>query len=141
MVNGRTASPTSGGSAANPASATPSTLTIDITIADGQVDPNGEHIKATVGPRVILNVQSYIDEELHAQMGLDSYALTVWRPTDDRKFPAAWPEQFCGGVASSWEDHCDLQCPLGLTRHMTGVGATARSSPLPVELKHYWVRG
>jgi hypothetical protein len=54
MVNGRTASPTSGGSAANPASATPSTLTIDITIADGQVDPNGEQIKATVGPRGYL---------------------------------------------------------------------------------------
>jgi hypothetical protein len=27
---------------------------------------------------VILNVKSDIDEELHAHMGLDGYALTVW---------------------------------------------------------------
>jgi hypothetical protein len=26
---------------------------------------------------MILNVKSHIDEELHAHMGLDSYALTV----------------------------------------------------------------
>jgi hypothetical protein len=77
IVSGRTASPTSR-SAANPASATPSTLTIEITIADGNVDPNGEQIQASVGQGVILNVKSDIDEELHAHMGLDSYALTVW---------------------------------------------------------------
>jgi hypothetical protein len=77
IVSGRTAS-LSSGSAANPASATPSTLAIEITIADGNVDPNGEQIQASVGQAVILNVKSDIDEELHAHMGLDSYALTVW---------------------------------------------------------------
>jgi hypothetical protein len=37
-----------------------------------------EQIDAAVGQRVILNVKSDIDEELHAHMGLDGYALTVW---------------------------------------------------------------
>jgi hypothetical protein len=46
-------------------------------------------------------VKSHIDEELHAHMGLDSYAHHLGRPTDDRKFPAARPRQFCGGVTSS----------------------------------------
>jgi hypothetical protein len=39
-------------------------------------------------------VKSHIDEELHAHMGLDSYAHRLRRPTDDRKFPAAWPGSF-----------------------------------------------
>jgi hypothetical protein len=38
-------------------------LTIDITIADGNVDPSGEQIQASVGQEAILNVKSYIDEE------------------------------------------------------------------------------
>jgi hypothetical protein len=72
------ASPIGGGSVTKPAATTPSTLTIDITIADGSVSPNGEQIQASVGQQVILNVKSDIDEELHAHMGLDGYALTVW---------------------------------------------------------------
>jgi len=67
-----------GGSAAKPPSTTPSTLTIDITIADGNVDPSGERIQASVGQGVILNVKSDIDEELHAHVGIDGYALRVW---------------------------------------------------------------
>jgi hypothetical protein len=78
IFSGRTASPISAGFVTKPASATPSTLTIDITIADGRVDPNGQEIQASVGQQVILNVKSDIDEELHAHMGLDGYALTVW---------------------------------------------------------------
>jgi hypothetical protein len=66
----------SGGSAANAASTTPSTLTIDITIANGKVDPEGPAIDVPV-QAVILNVKSDRDEELHAHMGLDGYALTV----------------------------------------------------------------
>ena len=77
IFSGRTTSPTSGGAAANPASTAPSTLTIDITIADGNVDPDGAQIQASVGQEVVLNVKSDIDEELHAHMGLDGYALTV----------------------------------------------------------------
>jgi hypothetical protein len=77
IFSGRTTSPTSGGSAANTTSATPSTLTIDITIAAGTVDPDREQIDVPVGQAVILNVKRDIDDELHAHMGLDGYALTV----------------------------------------------------------------
>ena len=55
----------------------PSTLTIDITIANGAVDPDRQEIEVPVGQAVILNVKSDIDDELHAHMGLDGYALTV----------------------------------------------------------------
>ncbi len=65
-------------SAADTASATSSTLTIDITIAGRTVDPDREEIDVPVGQEVILNVKSDIDDELHAHMGLDGYALTVW---------------------------------------------------------------
>jgi|SRR6476619_4177417 len=78
IFSGRTASPIGGGSAAKPAATTSSTLTIDITIADGNVDPSREQIQASVGQEVILNVKSDIDEELHAHMGLDGYVLRVW---------------------------------------------------------------
>jgi hypothetical protein len=75
---GGAASPTGEGSAATPTSATPSTITIDITIADGRVEPSGEEIDAPVGQGVILNVSSDVDDELHAHMGLDGFGLTVW---------------------------------------------------------------
>ena len=65
-------------SAADTASATSSTLTVDITIAGRTVDPDREEIDVPVGQEVILNVKSDIDDELHAHMGLDGYALTVW---------------------------------------------------------------
>jgi hypothetical protein len=72
---GRTTSPTSGGSAAK--AATSSTLTIDIAIANGTVDPDRQEVDVPVGQEVILNVKSDIDDELHAHMGLDGYALMV----------------------------------------------------------------
>jgi len=78
IVSGRYGSPMGGGSAAKPLSTASSTLTIDITIADGNVDPSGEQIQASVGQGVILNVKSDIDEELHAHVGLDGYVLRVW---------------------------------------------------------------
>jgi hypothetical protein len=67
-----------GESTATPSPATPSTLTIDITIADGNIDPTGLEVDASVGQGVILNVESDIDDELHAHMGLDGYALAVY---------------------------------------------------------------
>lgn len=105
IVSGRTASPT-GGSVATPASGTPTTLRIEITIADGNVDPNGEHIDASVGQEVILDVRSDIDEELHAHMGLDGYALTVWagQPTT-----AGFR---CVARAVLWWSHIALGRPL-----------------------------
>jgi hypothetical protein len=78
IFSGGSASSTGGGSAASPASATPSAITIDITIADGRAEPNGEEIDASVGQGVILNVASDVDDELHAHMGLDGFGLTVW---------------------------------------------------------------
>ncbi len=78
ILSGRTASPIGGGSAAKPASTPSSTHTIDITIADGNVDPSGEQLQASVGQGVILNVKSDMDEELHAHVGLDGYVLRVW---------------------------------------------------------------
>jgi len=78
ILSGRTASPIGGGSAAKPASTPSSTLTIDITIADGNVDPSGEQLQASVDQGVILNVKSDMDEELHAHVGLDGYVLRVW---------------------------------------------------------------
>jgi hypothetical protein len=78
IFSGRTTSLTSGESAADTASATPSTLAIDITIADGTVDPDQTEIEVPVGQEVILNVTSDIDDELHAHLALDGYALTVW---------------------------------------------------------------
>ena len=78
FVGGCTASPASGGSTANPSSAVPSALRIDITIADGQVDPNGKEVEASVGQGVILYVKSDVDDELHAHMGLDAPAFAVY---------------------------------------------------------------
>jgi hypothetical protein len=75
IISGRTPG---GESAADTASATSSTLTIDITIAGRTVDPDREEIDVPVGQAVVLNVKSDIDDELHAHMGLDGYALTVW---------------------------------------------------------------
>jgi hypothetical protein len=78
IFSGRAASPIGAGSAAKLPSTTSSTLTIDITIADGNVDPSGKQIPASVGQEVTLNVESDIDEELHAHVGLDDYVLRVW---------------------------------------------------------------
>ena len=74
IFSGRTSS---GESAAATASARPSTLTVDITIADGTVDPDQEEIEVPVGQAVLLKVKSDVDDELHAHMGLDGYAITV----------------------------------------------------------------
>ena len=52
-------------------------LTIDITIADGKVDPNGKKIDVAVGTTVILKVSSDIDDEIHAHTGGDGYELEV----------------------------------------------------------------
>jgi hypothetical protein len=52
-------------------------LTVDITIAGGKVDPNGEKIKIAVGQKVILNVTSDEDDEIHAHTDDDGYELAV----------------------------------------------------------------
>ena len=52
-------------------------LTINVTIAKGKTIPNGEKINARVGQKVILNVISDIDDEVHAHIGGDGYELPV----------------------------------------------------------------
>lgn len=74
-------------SAASPtASATPSPtatpepadeVTIDITIADGQVSPNGDKMQVKVGQRVVLNVTSDEHDEIHAHTSGDGFTLEV----------------------------------------------------------------
>jgi len=52
-------------------------VTIDITIKDGQVQPNGEKIDVTKGQTVVLNVTSDADDEIHAHTTGDGYELEV----------------------------------------------------------------
>jgi heme/copper-type cytochrome/quinol oxidase subunit 2 len=53
------------------------TLTINIVIAKGKTTPNAEKINVRVGQKVILNVTSDADDEIHAHIGGDGYELPV----------------------------------------------------------------
>ena len=72
-------------SPASPSSVPPSSpslnpdyaLTINITIANGKTIPNGEKINVRVGQKVILNVTSDTDDEVHAHIGGPGYELLV----------------------------------------------------------------
>lgn len=73
--------------ASTPAGASPSTgtapstaadaLTVDITLAGGEVTPNGKKLDVRVGQQVVLNVTSDEDDEIHAHTGGDGYELEV----------------------------------------------------------------
>jgi hypothetical protein len=52
-------------------------LTLDITIKNGQVSPNGAKIDVTRGQTVVLNVTSDADDEVHAHTSGDGYELEV----------------------------------------------------------------
>ncbi len=52
-------------------------LTINIAIANGKTIPNGEKINVRVGQKVILNVTSDTDDEIHAHIGGQGYELPV----------------------------------------------------------------
>ncbi len=60
---------------AAPASSDP--VTLDITIAGGDVIPNGEKINVAVGQPVVLNVTSDAPDEIHAHTGGSGFALDV----------------------------------------------------------------
>ena len=72
-------------SPASPSSVPPSSpslnpdyaLTINIAIANGKTIPNGEKINIRVGQKVILNVTSDTDDEVHAHIGGPGYELPV----------------------------------------------------------------
>lgn len=70
------ASPSGMSSAASPSSAADA-LTIDITIKDGQVTPNGQKIDVRKGQTVVERVTSDADDEIHAHTGGDGYELEV----------------------------------------------------------------
>jgi heme/copper-type cytochrome/quinol oxidase subunit 2 len=61
--------------AAEPAVREP--MTVDITIAGGNVTPNGEKLDIAVGQPVVLNVTSDAPDEIHAHTGGDGFALDV----------------------------------------------------------------
>lgn len=52
-------------------------LTINISIANGKTVPNGEKINVRVGQKVILNVTSDTDDEIHAHTGGAGYEMQV----------------------------------------------------------------
>jgi hypothetical protein len=71
------ASPSTSGGSASAGSSSAAPLTIPITIAGGQVQPNGEKITAALGQQVVLQVTSDKDDEIHAHTGGDGYELEV----------------------------------------------------------------
>jgi uncharacterized cupredoxin-like copper-binding protein len=52
-------------------------VTIDITIANGQVSPNGKKMDIQVGQQIVLNVTSDEHDEIHAHTPGDGYELEV----------------------------------------------------------------
>ena len=52
-------------------------LTINIEIVGGKTVPNGVKINVPVGQKVILNVSSDTDDEIHAHLGEKDYELAV----------------------------------------------------------------
>jgi len=73
------ASPDTSNSPAQIPSPSPTTdaLTIDITISNGQVDPNGKKMDARRGQTIVLNVTSDEDDEIHAHTSDQGYELEV----------------------------------------------------------------
>ena len=59
-------------------------LTINITITNGKTIPSGEKINVRVGQKVILNVTSDTDDEIHAHIGGPGYELPVQAGTAAR---------------------------------------------------------
>ncbi len=78
------------------ASSTAAPLTIPITIAGGQVQPNGQKITAALGQKIVLQVTSDEADEIHAHDGGDGYELEV---------PAGTPTtgEFTPGQPGSFE--------------------------------------
>ena len=74
-----TATPAAAGGASS--SATPGSsagaLQLDITIAGGNVTPNGQKVDVGVGQPVVLTVTSDTHDEIHAHTGGDGFALEV----------------------------------------------------------------
>ncbi len=100
---------------ASPSTQEPTTnqVVIDVSIADGKVDPSGRKVEVPLGATVVLNVTSDIDDEIHAHLGSDDFSLNVQagRPKTGR-FLADAPRQLRGRVARARKDHRDLERSL-----------------------------
>ena len=59
-------------------------LTINIVITKGKTIPSGEKINVGVGQKVILNVTSDTDDEIHAHTGGAGYEMQVKAGTPDK---------------------------------------------------------
>ncbi len=61
-------------------------LTVEVTIAGGDVTPNGQKLDVALGQEVVLNVTSDQTDEIHAHTGGDGFELTVeaGQPTTGR---------------------------------------------------------
>ncbi|MCW2811549.1 MAG: uncharacterized protein JWP61_2007 [Friedmanniella sp.] len=78
ITPGATATPASTPAGTPTASAAPAAaITLDITLADGQVSPNGKKLDVKVGDTVALSVTSDAADEIHAHTGGDGYELPV----------------------------------------------------------------
>src|SRR5829696_1704993 len=71
------ASPGTSNSPAQSPSPTTDALTIDITISNGRVDPNGKKMDVRRGQTIVLNVTSDEDDEIHAHLSDQGYELEV----------------------------------------------------------------
>ena len=82
---------TSAEAPSGPTSSSVAPLTVSITIAGGQVQPNGEKISAALGQPVVLQVTSDEADEIHAHTGGDGYELEV--PADQPTTGSFTPSQ------------------------------------------------
>lgn len=83
------------GQSSEPAEAAPDTVTVEISIEGGEVDPAGEQVEATVGQTIVLVVDSDAAEELHVHSAPDDHEFTI-EPGQNQKFrfPVELPGQF-----------------------------------------------
>ena len=70
-------------------------VTVEISIAAGDVDPAGEQVEATVGQTVVLVVDSDAAEELHVHSAPDDHEFAI-EPGQNQtfRFPVEQPGQF-----------------------------------------------
>ena len=71
------ASPSASSTPTPSESSAANSVTIDITIANGQVSPNGEKINVQLGQTIVLNVTSDEHDAIHAHTEGDGYELEV----------------------------------------------------------------
>lgn len=75
--------------------AEPATVTVAISIADGDVDPSGKQVEATVGQTVVLVVSSDVADELHVHSAPDDHEFAIEPgPRQVFRFQVEQPGQF-----------------------------------------------